>query len=58
MNPYTQIAKPFWDVLDDCLAHRHTHYWLKGRQRLNKIKFYRFNNPVIDDDRRRKQGTV
>lgn len=52
MNPYTQIAKPFYDVLDACLDHTYTHYWLKGRQRLDKVKFYRNNNTTSYDDRR------
>ena len=58
MNPYTQIAKPFYDVLDDCLNHGHTHYWLKGRQRLDQVKFYRINDSTIDDDRRRRGHTI
>ena len=31
VNPYEIIAEHFWDLLDDCLTHKYTHYWLKGR---------------------------
>jgi len=32
VNPYNIIAEHFWDLLDDCLDNKHTHYWLKGRK--------------------------
>ena len=29
MNPYNIIAPHFYDLLDDVLDNKHTHYWLK-----------------------------
>ncbi|HIQ91012.1 MAG TPA: PBSX family phage terminase large subunit [Candidatus Coprosoma intestinipullorum] len=39
MNPYNIIAKPFYDLLDDVLDERHTHYWLKGGRGSTKSSF-------------------
>lgn len=47
MNPYNQIAKPFWDILDDCLAHKHTHYWLKGGRGSTKSSFIGITIPLL-----------
>lgn len=47
MNPYNRIAKPFWDVLDDCLAHKHTHYWLKGGRGSTKSSFIGIVIPLL-----------
>lgn len=51
VNPYNIIAKHFWDLLDDCLGNKHTHYWLKRWKRKYKIKFYWYNYSINDDDR-------
>ena len=47
MNPYNKIAKPFWDILDDCLAHKHTHYWLKGGRGSTKSSFIGITLPLL-----------
>lgn len=47
MNPYNKIAKPFWDVLEDCLEHRHTHYWLKGGRGSTKSSFIGITIPLL-----------
>ena len=47
MNPYYSIAKPFWDVLDDCLEHGHTHYWLKGGRGSTKSSFIGLVIPLL-----------
>lgn len=47
MNPYNQIAKPFWDILEDCLEHRHTHYWLKGGRGSTKSSFIGIIIPLL-----------
>ena len=51
VNPYNKIAEHFWDLLDDVLQNKHTHYWLKGGRRKYKIKFYWYSNSFNDDDR-------
>lgn len=51
VNPYNIIAEHFWDLLDDVLQNKHTHYWLKGGRRKYKIKFYWYSNSFNDDDR-------
>lgn len=47
INPYYKIAKPFWDVLDDCLEHKHTHYWLKGGRGSTKSSFIGIIIPLL-----------
>ena len=47
MNPYNSIAKPFWNVLDDCLDHKHTHYWLKGGRGSTKSSFVGIVIPLL-----------
>ena len=47
MNPYNIIAKPFYDVLDDCLEHKHTHYWLKGGRGSTKSSFIGLTIPLL-----------
>ena len=47
MNPYNVIAKPFYDVLDDCLEHKHTHYWLKGGRGSTKSSFIGLAIPLL-----------
>lgn len=39
INPYNIIAQHFWDLLDDCLENKHTHYWLKGGRGSTKSSF-------------------
>ena len=47
MNPYEQIAKPFYDVLDACLEHKYTHYWLKGGRGSTKSSFIGLTIPLL-----------
>ena len=46
MNPYNLIAKPFYDLLDDVLDERHTHYWLKGGRGSTKSSFIGITIPL------------
>lgn len=46
MNPYNLIAKPFYDLLDDVLNERHTHYWLKGGRGSTKSSFIGITIPL------------
>lgn len=46
MNPYNLIAKPFYDLLDDVLDERHTHYWLKGGRGSTKSSFIGISIPL------------
>lgn len=39
MNPYNVIAPHFYDLLDDVLDNKHTHYWLKGGRGSTKSSF-------------------
>lgn len=47
INPYNIIAKHFWDLLDDCLANKHTHYWLKGGRESTKSSFIGITIPLM-----------
>ena len=47
INPYNIIAKHFWDLLDDCLANKHTHYWLKGGRGSTKSSFIGITIPLM-----------
>ena len=46
INPYKLIAPVFWDVLDDVLADKHTHYWLKGGRASTKSSFVGITIPL------------
>lgn len=46
MNPYNLIAKPFYDLLDDVLDEKHTHYWLKGGRGSTKSSFIGITIPL------------
>lgn len=47
MNPYTMIAPPFYDLLDDILKDQHTHYWLKGGRGSTKSSFIGIVIPLL-----------
>ena len=47
MNPYNIIAKPFYDLLDDVLTGKHTHYWLKGGRGSGKSSFIGIIIPLL-----------
>lgn len=47
MNPYYLIAKSFYDVLDSCLNHEYTHYWLKGGRGSTKSSFIGIVIPLL-----------
>ena len=47
MNPYHLIAKPFYDVLESCLNHEYTHYWLKGGRGSTKSSFIGIVIPLL-----------
>ena len=47
MNPYNSIAKPFYDVMDACLDHKYTHYWLKGGRGSTKSRFIGITIPLL-----------
>lgn len=47
MNPYNVIAPHFYDLLDDVLANKHTHYWLKGGRGSTKSSFIGIVIPLL-----------
>lgn len=47
INPYDLIAKHFYDLLDDVLAYKHTHYWLKGGRGSTKSSFIGIAIPLL-----------
>lgn len=47
INPYNIIAEHFWDLLDDCLINKHTHYWLKGGRGSTKSSFIGIVIPLL-----------
>lgn len=47
INPYDLIAKHFYDLLDDVLAHKHTHYWIKGGRGSTKSSFIGLAIPLL-----------
>ncbi len=47
INPYDLIARPFYDLLDDVLAFKHTHYWLKGGRGSTKSSFIGIAIPLM-----------
>lgn len=47
VNPYNIIAEHFWDLLDDCLDNKHTHYWLKGGRGSTKSSFIGIAIPLM-----------
>ena len=47
MNPYDIIAPHFYDLLDDVLEHKHTHYWLKGGRGSTKSSFIGIVIPLL-----------
>ena len=47
MNPYNVIAPHFYDLLDDVLDNKHTHYWLKGGRGSTKSSFIGIVIPLL-----------
>ena len=47
MNPYNIIAPHFYDLLDDVLDNKHTHYWLKGGRGSTKSSFIGIVIPLL-----------
>lgn len=47
MNPYNIIAPHFYDLLDDVLDNKHTHYWLKGGRGSTKSSFIGIAIPLL-----------
>lgn len=47
MNPYNIIAPHFYDLLDDVLDNKHTHYWLKGGRGSTKSSFVGIVIPLL-----------
>lgn len=47
MNPYDVIATHFYDLLDDVLDNKHTHYWLKGGRGSTKSSFIGIVIPLL-----------
>ena len=47
MNPYNVIAPHFYDLLDDVLDNKHTHYWLKGGRGSTKSSFIGIAIPLL-----------
>ncbi len=47
INPYGLIAKHFYDLLDDVLNNKHTHYWLKGGRGSTKSSFIGIVIPLL-----------
>ncbi len=46
-NPYLLIPKHFYDLLDDVLDCKHTHYWLKGGRGSCKSSFIGIAIPLM-----------
>lgn len=47
INPYNLMAKHFWNLFDDVLAGKHTHYWLKGGRNSTKSSFIGITIPLM-----------
>ena len=47
INVYNLIAKHFWNLLEDCLQNKHTHYWLKGGRGSTKSSFIGILIPLM-----------
>lgn len=47
INPYNLIAQHFYDLLDDVLDDKHTHYWLKGGRGSTKSSFIGITIPLM-----------
>lgn len=47
INPYNIIAEHFWDLLDNCLDNKYTHYWLKGGRGSTKSSFIGIVIPLM-----------
>lgn len=47
INPYDLTAPIYYDLLDDVLNHRHTHYWLKGGRGSLKSSFVGIAIPLL-----------
>lgn len=47
VNPYNIIASHFWDLLDDVLNNKHTHYWIKGGRGSTKSSFIGIVIPLL-----------
>ncbi len=47
VNPYNITAEHFWDLLEDCLNHKYTHYWLKGGRGSTKSSFIGIVIPLL-----------
>ncbi len=47
INPYNLIPNHFYDLLDDVLCEKHTHYWLKGGRGSCKSSFIGIAIPLM-----------
>lgn len=47
MNPYNVITPHFYDLLDDVLSNKHTHYWIKGGRGSTKSSFIGVVIPLL-----------
>ena len=47
MNVYNLTAPHFYDLIDDILADKHTHYWLKGGRGSLKSSFIGIIIPLL-----------
>lgn len=47
INPYDLIAPHFYDLLDDVLDNKHTHYWLRGGRGSTKSSFIGLTIPLL-----------